>query len=84
MSENIVRCATCGRKIDLDINASSRCTACKRYFCCGLDTACFSNHRKLYDCYTGSDVGIFDPTWLVKMTVTTSEEDRLPEPPDNI
>lgn len=67
---NLVNCAHCNREINLDTDAQTHCSKCKKDFCFAMSSTCFTEyHRenKLFDGHTATSIS--NPSWKINIKV---------------
>lgn len=80
---DIVQCSNCGRKIDLDKDAQTRCSECKKHFCFCLTSRCFVEYHVRNDKNLSSKqhtaLSISNPQWKVNL-ISTQRKELIKEP----
>ena len=60
----IEKCAQCGKEIDVEQEASTQCSKCKKWFCCAMWSTCFSDHNG--EC-GGTHETIMNPSFVINL-----------------
>ena len=65
---NIQNCANCNKEINLDVDAQTSCSTCKKDFCFAWNSSCFSEYHSKNNLYEGHKAfSISNPAWKINI-----------------